>query len=147
MKLPMRKRQDGATDMTPMVDVTFLLLIFFMVTAAFSLRRAIEIPSPRDDRPSEVAVDREDPPTILRLVVDRDGGFYLLTPSTQYELVGKQNLIEHLAAEFDKLGDSDSLRIEVDSDARLQRLVDAMDAATIAGFDQLVVTELTAEFS
>ncbi len=33
-------------DLTSMVDVTFLLLIFFMVTAAFSLQRSLEIPPP-----------------------------------------------------------------------------------------------------
>ena len=33
-------------DMTPMVDVTFLLLIFFMVTAAFSLQKSLEVPTP-----------------------------------------------------------------------------------------------------
>ncbi len=32
-------------DMTPMVDVTFLLLIFFMVTAAFAMQKAFESPT------------------------------------------------------------------------------------------------------
>ena len=33
-------------DLTPMVDVTFLLLIFFMITASFSLQKTIQIPAP-----------------------------------------------------------------------------------------------------
>ena len=33
-------------DLTPMVDVTFLLLIFFMITASFSLQKTIKIPAP-----------------------------------------------------------------------------------------------------
>lgn len=33
-------------DLTPMVDVTFLLLIFFMITASFSLQKTIQIPPP-----------------------------------------------------------------------------------------------------
>lgn len=38
--------EDEGIDMTPMVDVTFLLLIFFMVTAAYSLQKSIEVPPP-----------------------------------------------------------------------------------------------------
>ena len=39
------QREEEEMDMTPMVDVTFLLLIFFMVTAAFSLQKSIKMPS------------------------------------------------------------------------------------------------------
>ena len=45
-------------DMTPMVDVTFLLLIFFMVTAAFSLQRSLEIPPPDSDQESQSATEQ-----------------------------------------------------------------------------------------
>ncbi len=37
-------------DLTPMVDVTFLLLIFFMVTASFTLQKSIEVPDPDPDK-------------------------------------------------------------------------------------------------
>lgn len=40
----------GDLDLTSMVDVTFLLLIFFMVTASFSLQKTIEIPPPKQDQ-------------------------------------------------------------------------------------------------
>lgn len=39
-----RKRSFEEMDMTPMVDITFLLLIFFMVTAAFALQKSLEVP-------------------------------------------------------------------------------------------------------
>lgn len=37
-------------DLTPMVDVTFLLLIFFMITASFSLQKTIPFPTPDPNR-------------------------------------------------------------------------------------------------
>lgn len=40
---------DQAIDMTPMVDVTFLLLIFFMVTASFVTMRSIQSPDSKSD--------------------------------------------------------------------------------------------------
>ncbi len=46
---------DGDLDMTPMVDVTFLLLIFFMLTAAYSLQKSIQVPTPK---PEEAAAQR-----------------------------------------------------------------------------------------
>ena len=38
--------KDGEMDLTPMVDVTFLLLIFFMITASFSIQKSLEVPAP-----------------------------------------------------------------------------------------------------
>ena len=54
--LPRKNRPEEEMDMTPMVDVTFLLLIFFMVTAAFSLQKSIEMPRQQTDAPSTSVV-------------------------------------------------------------------------------------------
>ncbi|MCL4190807.1 MAG: biopolymer transporter ExbD [Thermoguttaceae bacterium] len=43
--LPHRRLKDGAElDMTPMIDVTFLLLIFFIVCSTASTQREVELP-------------------------------------------------------------------------------------------------------
>ncbi|MBT4863766.1 MAG: hypothetical protein HON53_01420 [Planctomycetaceae bacterium] len=44
------KSEFGEMDLTPMVDVTFLLLIFFMVTASFRLQKSFEVPRPDPDQ-------------------------------------------------------------------------------------------------
>lgn len=43
--------EEDELDMTAMVDVVFQLLIFFMVTASFSLQKSIEVPTP--DQPKQ----------------------------------------------------------------------------------------------
>ena len=45
---PKRREQDEM-DLTPMVDVTFLLLIFFMITASFSVQKTLPTPVPEKD--------------------------------------------------------------------------------------------------
>lgn len=45
-----RVGDDDGLDMTPMVDVTFLLLIFFMITASFSLQKSMETEAPQEDQ-------------------------------------------------------------------------------------------------
>ena len=57
-------------DMTPMVDVAFLLLIFFMVTTVFRLPLAIEVNMPGKDR---VPVPESNVTTVF---VDKDNAMY-----------------------------------------------------------------------
>ena len=45
-----RSRSEDNMDLTPMVDVTFQLLIFFMVTASFALQKSIQVPKPDPDQ-------------------------------------------------------------------------------------------------
>jgi len=48
--LSREKRVEEELDLTAMVDVVFQLLIFFMVTASFSLTKSIEMPAPDQDK-------------------------------------------------------------------------------------------------
>src|SRR4029077_6559152 len=67
--LKFRRPSESASDdidMTPMIDVVFQLLIFFMVTAAFGLQKAIELPTPN---PSESSAQSR---TIEELEQDKD---------------------------------------------------------------------------
>jgi biopolymer transport protein ExbD len=44
-----RAGDDEEMDLTPMVDVTFLLLVFFMITASFSIQKTLSVPPPNPD--------------------------------------------------------------------------------------------------
>ena len=144
---PLRLRassRTAATDMTPMVDVTFLLLIFFMVTASFTLQRAIAMPRQISDFSSHRTADVPLPEEIVSLSVDRFGGFYLVTPLGEEELLGKQSLVSALKM-VAKANVQARLEIAVDPDARLQSMVDAIDAGTIAGFAKLTIRQINGE--
>ena len=63
-----RKRVGVAVDMTPMVDVAFLLLIFFMVTTVFRRPLAMEVNMPEKDAKVEVKESN-----VMTLYIREDG--------------------------------------------------------------------------
>jgi len=65
--------------MTPMIDITFLLLIFFMITATFDMQKGLAFPpekgpTPQSSAPGLAAVQREQ----LVLKIGADDSFQLL---------------------------------------------------------------------
>ncbi len=138
-----KKRPDEEMDMTPMVDVTFLLLIFFMVTAAFSLQKSIEMPRQQTDAPSTSVVEEEDDELeSIELEIDEFGSFLVIAQEWERETPGKQNLIIALKEALSASTDGMRLVVKVHELAKLRVLVDAMDAGTIAGFAELEVTQV-----
>jgi biopolymer transport protein ExbD len=136
------KREEEELDMTPMVDVTFLLLIFFMVTAAFSLQKSIEMPRQQTDAPSTTVVEEEEEELdMVEVQVDEFGSFLVLAADWQEETPGKQNLITTLKRAREGGGET-RLVIKVHELCKLQYLVDAMDAGTIAGYAETQVTQV-----
>ncbi len=136
------KREEEELDMTPMVDVTFLLLIFFMVTAAFSLQKSIEMPRQQTDAPSTTVVEeQEEELDMVEVQVDEFGSFLVLATDWQEETPGKQNLITTLKRAREGGGET-RLVIKVHELCKLQYLVDAMDAGTIAGYAETQVTQV-----
>lgn len=60
----------GRPDITPMIDVVFLLLIFFMLSSSFVQISGIPVALPSVPKPSAMSVDK------LVVTVDRHGMFY-----------------------------------------------------------------------
>ncbi len=141
--LERKPRPEAEMDMTPMVDVTFLLLIFFMVTAAFSLQKSIEMPRQQTDAPSTSVVEEESEDLdMVEVQVDEFGSFLVMAPEWERETPGKQNLITALKEAISGHNDGMRLAVKVHELAKLRSLVDAMDAGTIAGYAELEVTQV-----
>lgn len=137
------KRKEDELDMTPMVDVTFLLLIFFMVTASFSLQKSMAMPRQQSDLPSS-APPEEPPeePDMVTVQIDEFGSFLVLASDWERETPGKQNLISALREAIAPFGGAVTLSIEVHEEAKLRYLVDCMDAGAICSFAEVKITQV-----
>jgi biopolymer transport protein ExbD len=138
--LPKQGLTDDGLDMTPMVDVTFLLLIFFMVTAAFALQKSIQIPTPD---PSDSAaesrtveeLEEDDDYIIVR--IDKDNTIWV----NDSEAPSEQELLA-LIKDAREGGSGTSagpsrLLVMANGDARHEKVVMALDAGTAAGIDDV----------
>lgn len=138
-------------DMTPMVDVTFLLLIFFMVTAAFSLQKSFEIPTPREDRPSTQVVtldDFDEDPDYVVVRIDENSTFFVSAAGwdEEQEAPSKQDLLISLKQARDSAEVPPSkLLVIAHSDAWHEKVVMALDAGTEVGITEVKLVTMDEE--
>ncbi len=148
MRSVLALRRDDDLDMTSMVDVTFLLLVFFMVTASFSIQRSIPMPRQFSDEASVKPSDETPESSSVFVEIDGYGGFLVRTDAWEKSTVGKQNLTSLLR---DAIGDvkdrtdtttpiaGKMIEVTVDGQANLQSMIDGIDASTSVGFASIQV--------
>ncbi len=129
-------RDDTEMDMTPMVDVTFLLLIFFMVTAAFTAQKSLPLPTPKPDEPSTAAVPKEEQdPSSVTVIVDSLNTYRIITNDWEVEAPSEQEMRIKLreAGQGDSTGAKpEKVLVKAHVDAMHARVVAAIDAAADA---------------
>lgn len=121
MKLPRRRRDEGGIIMTPLIDMVFLTLLFFMVNAVLSINPAIRVDLPRA-RSSLGAVGRD-----VVVTVQADGSVFI-----DERRVGDDEFAVELRAALARAGTS-SILLQADKGLAYERLVEVMDQAKIAG--------------
>jgi len=132
--------EDIAMDMTPMIDMVFLLLIFFMFTATFNqitLDKAVELPEAMSALPD----DRPPGSVMLNIHKDDDGIFVDGAKYSQENLV---NLLKSRAA----ANPEQLVIIRGDGRAYHRNLLDALKACAAAGLVdvRIAVTKPDFEF-
>lgn len=135
-------------DMTPMVDVTFLLLIFFMITAAFALQKAIAVPPVNDDdsAPTQSIDELEEDSIVVR--IDGDNVYWVLCPAWTEEVKAPsrqdmRNLVR--AARKGQMPDGAAgtsggyrkMLVQASGDATHEFVVSALDAGSGAGVEEI----------
>jgi len=116
-------------NITPLIDVVFLLLIFFMVSTSFTRETQIEL-----ELPKATGSNLEIPEKVVEVSIDPEGNFYV----NKNSLINTQ--IDTLKRAIRKVSEGDTslpLIISADAKAPYQSVVTAMDAAGQEGFSNL----------
>ena len=130
MKFKRSKNNEVSINLTPLIDVVFLLLIFFMVTTTFSrdTRLLVNLPEANAELSSETEIQQ------IEVLVTQEGA---------YSINGRalvNNRIETLirGLEIESNGDLGlPILLIADAEATHQSVVTAMDAIGQSGFSRL----------
>ena len=121
MNLRRRHGDSPEVNLTPLIDVVFLMLIFFMVSTTFNREAELSIELPSAD--SEAEERRQD---VLELTIDAEGRYY----------IGGKGLVNNLPDTLRRamnkvLGERSNIPLVISADARTphQAVVTAMDVA------------------
>jgi len=113
--------EEAAIDMTPMLDVVFIMLIFFIVTASFVKEAGIDV-----NRPEAATAVKKDRANILIAISDK-GEIWI--NKRRIDVRAVQANIERLRAE----NPQGTVVIQADKKATTETLIKVMDASRAAG--------------
>ncbi len=117
----MQEEEESGIDLTPMLDVVFIMLIFFIVTASFIKESGIEV-----NRPDAQTATKQDKANILIAINDK-GEIWM--DRRRIDIRNVRANIERLHAE----NPQGSVVIQADEKSTNDKLVAVMDAARQAG--------------
>ncbi len=128
----MRRRRSKIQDeeevnLTPMLDVVFILLIFFIVTASFVKESGIDI-----NRPAASTAVRKERGNIL----------VAITPTGQIWIDRRQVDVRAVRANIERLhaeNPQGAVVIQADRESKNGLLVEVMDAAKLAGVENISI--------
>ncbi len=126
-----RKKQDddtGAIDLTPMLDVVFIMLIFFIVTASFIKEPGIQI-----NRPDATTADFKKNANIL-VAINAENEIWINKNEVDPRQV--KNQIQLLLAENPK----GAVVIQADRDSNIKTLTEVANKAREAGVGDVSVS-------
>ncbi|WP_043770141.1 ExbD/TolR family protein [Algiphilus aromaticivorans] len=124
------QEEESAIDITPMLDIVFIMLIFFIVTATFVKESGIDV-----NRPDANTATQQDRASIL-IAIDDTGAVFI--DRRRVELDAVRANIERLHAE----NPQGTVVIQADENASTKQLVAVMDASREAGvYEVSIATE------
>ena len=134
MNFRRKKREKLDITLISMIDVLFVLLLFFMVSTTFNRNTEVKITLPEAD-----GAETEQNPKMITLTIDANGAYFLKgDDGLPHELVNKQ--LETLKQELLKVAEHSKDQpfiINADGKTPHQAVITALEAADDAGFSHV----------
>ena len=121
------EEEENEINLTPMLDVVFIMLIFFIVTATFIKEAGIQV-----ERPDTFTADSQDDAAIL-IAISAGGEIWIDRQERDPQML--RSVIERLHAENPK----GSIVIQADEGSTHETLVVVMEAAKAAGVTNVAI--------
>lgn len=126
-----KNQDDAAIDMTPMLDIVFIMLIFFIVTASFLKEAGIEV-----NRPEGSSGEPQDKANIMIAVTAEDE---VWMEKRRVDVRAVRANVERLKAE----NPEGTIVIQADEESSTGIVAEIMDSLNQAGFtDHVLATEV-----
>ncbi len=123
-RLAVQKESDeNKINLTPMLDVVFIMLIFFIVTATFVKEVGLDVNQPEDNKPKTIDPDKK---SIVVRVTNRDR---IVIARRDVDIRAVRANIERLHAENPEA----PVIIQPHPDSKTETMIHIMDSARLAG--------------
>ena len=119
--------EDSALDLTPMMDIVFIMLIFFIVTTSFVKEPGVDI-----NRPNAETAERDEKGNILVAITQNNE---IWIDKRRIDLKAVRANIERLKIEYPE----GSVIIQADKESRSGLLVETMDQIRLAGVQNISI--------
>lgn len=122
-----KEEEEGGIDLTPMLDVTFIMLIFFIVTTSFVKESGIDV-----SRPSAATAEKKERASIM-IGISKAGEIWIQKRKVDVRSVRAN--VERMAAE----NPEGAVVIQADKESNTGLLVQVMDQVRSAGVQNISI--------
>ncbi len=132
-RVVVRREESAESDMTPMIDVTFQLVIFFMIAATYTIQKTLDLPAttPSEESGDVVTMEELEQNNIM-VQIAADG-----TVTVDSEIVATENLVSNLKDAI-RQNETAELVLDVDDETVHDVLVGVLDAAGAAQIEKVL---------
>ncbi|MCF0216822.1 MAG: biopolymer transporter ExbD [Fibrobacteraceae bacterium] len=126
-KIPDRKQKNMGIDMGPLMDIVFILLIFFVVTSSFTRETGVDVTKPEAQSASQLEKEN------ILIAITKEGTIHI--NERQVDMASLQDILKQT---LQKTPDREAVVI-ADKEAETGILVQVIDACNLSGVKKVSI--------